>query len=142
MNKNAARELRRDILECLHAALRVMGEGAISGSDAMEAYATAHRMLGRLQAVDELEAYEDACECGRRAKFPAASIVRPAVEMIDPDLPPQLVEAALYAAREVVADELMGLDLDIDGDSLDAIEAELRKVMIPPGDIRGMASRY
>jgi hypothetical protein len=77
MTKNDARESRRSILQDLGAALKAIGAGGLTGSGSIEAFAAAHQCLGRLQAIDELEAFAEACECGRRARFP-----RPIIETI------------------------------------------------------------
>jgi hypothetical protein len=93
MTKDAAREARRETLEDLIEALRAIGSRGLTGS-AADAFAKANQCVGRLQGIDELEAYEDACNCGQPARFP-----RPIIETIDPgDITDEMIDDAAWRA--------------------------------------------
>ncbi len=107
MNSNDAREQRRKAIGGIQTALRtISADGSYLRSiESCEAVAMAWQCVGALQAIDEQEAYTEACEAGRPARFP-----RPVVETIDPDvfmgleidplLTPQQIEAAYHQAFE------------------------------------------
>jgi len=116
---------KRDIIDGLKDALRTMGAAGITGSDAMQAFATAHQLVGRLDAI-EMEEQRRAAQASARA----ARLPRSVVETIDPDLPEQQVESALHLAVRTIVEN--------SDERLDEIEAGLQAYLIE----RGMAASF
>jgi hypothetical protein len=135
---------RREIIEGLRTALRTIGASGLVGSDAINAFATAHQLVGRLGAIEDMEAYEDACACGERARLPLASIVRPFIDMIDPDeITDEMIdEAAAHAAVARILTAAQDEDEDALDDLADELDAAAAAFELPRNDVRGMASRY
>ena len=116
---------KRDIIDGLKSALRTMGAAGITGSEAMQAFAEAHQLVGRLEA--------DLMEEQRRAAYAsarAARLPRSVVETIDPDLPEEQVESALHLAVRTIVEN--------SDERLDEIEAGLQAYLIE----RGMARSF
>ena len=151
---------KRDIIDGLKDALRTMGAAGITGSEAMQAFAVAHQLVGRLEAI-HME--EQRCEAIARGKAPMCKysscpfpcepghrvciqhlrdkqdleamserLSRPAVDLIDPgDITPEMeTEAARDAAFERV---MMSPDDDRDGldDLCDILDEELKPYLLP-----------
>jgi len=118
---------KREIIDGLKAALRTMGAAGITGSEAMDAFATMHQLVGRLEA-DLMEGQRRAAQAGARA----ARLPRPAVETIDPgDITPEMeTEAARGAAFERV---MMSPDDNRDGldDLCDILDEDLKPYLLP-----------
>jgi len=131
--------LMRDIIDGLKDALRTMGASGITGSDAMDAFATAHQLVGRLEA-NLMEEQRRAAQASVRA----ARLPRPAVETMDPDtffgceIDPTLSVQQVHMALDMAA-RVMNENGD---EKLDEIEAGLDAYLITRNDVRGMASRY
>ncbi len=99
MTSNQAREKRRTAIEGLRTALHTISRGndCLRSIEACEAMATAYQAVGRLQAIDEQEAYDEACSLGMPARSPRPSII-PDVN----DLPSRPACAAPYCLQTAV----------------------------------------
>lgn len=77
MTSNQAREQRREVVEGLRTALRVIsaGNACLRSIEACEAMATCYQAVGRLGAIDEQECYAEACSQGKPARSPRPSII-------------------------------------------------------------------
>jgi hypothetical protein len=145
----------RDIIDGLTGSLKTIGAAGITGSEAMGAFARAHQLVGRLEAIHETRELEAAMESGQRVRYPKAAamtpggivegidalrkiaggawdgyVVRPLVDTIDPDSIPHdstvlTDEQITEAAAHAAVQRVLMPCSDDDDDVLDTLADEL-----------------
>lgn len=114
-SRSEARRRRGFVLASIVTSLEALGRAGLPDA-AIEPLIELHGLVGRLGAIDEIDAHQERIEAGQPSRFP-----RPLVELIDPELPELHVEAALHMAVETMGE---GSDEGLDG-MCDVLDREM-----------------